>query len=86
MDTIPKENFISKSSRRYQWIIRESNDAHKNERGIDEDTTRVKRYNGRNMLKSKLIILMFKFAKSELKLRPTYDQMIGMIEDAAKEN
>ena len=38
------------------------------------------------MLKSKLIILMFKFAKSELKLRPTYDQMIGMIEDAAKEN
>ena len=29
---------------------------------------------------------MFKFAKSELNLRPTYDEMIGMIEDAAKEN
>ena len=29
---------------------------------------------------------MIKTLKSELKLRPTYDEMIGMIEDADKEN
>ena len=29
---------------------------------------------------------MIKVLKSELKLRPTYDEMIGMIEDADKEN
>ena len=29
---------------------------------------------------------MIKTLKSELKLRPTYDEMIGMIQDADKEN
>ena len=29
---------------------------------------------------------MIKTLKAELKLRPTYDEMIGMIEDADKEN
>ena len=29
---------------------------------------------------------MIKTLKSELKLRPTYDEMIGMIEEAGKEN
>ena len=52
---------------------------------LEKETKRIKRYNGGNNLKSNLII-MIKTLKSELRLRPTYDEMIGMINEQGDEN
>ena len=50
-----------------------------------KETTRIKRYNGGNKFKS-IIIIMIKTLKSELILRPTYDELIGLINQQGDEN
>ena len=65
--------------------IRASDDAIQNKTRTTKETTRIKGSNGGNKLKS-IIIIMIKTLKSELTLRPTYDELIGLINQQGDEN